>query len=351
VIDRGLVQQDIVDEGRTRIHDVFVISAPVAGRLERIVLKAGDAVTRGQVVATIAPADPALLDTRVAAESQATIAAAQAAQRAAEAAADLAQRDQSRVARLAAQGFASQAALDSANMALRSARANAAARRADVARAQAAAGLSGARARVATTVRAPSSGRVLRLLQESEAVIGAGTPLIEVGDPRDMEVVAEFLSQDVAQMPAGAAAWIENWGGGEPIPARVERVEPYAHTKISALGVEEQRVNVVLRLVRPEAAPILGHEFRVDVRVVLAQANNALRVPVDALVRNGEGWEVFRVERGRARVRAVKTGLGGDRYRVIESGLLPGDKVILFPSDAVKDGESVRIASGRKDQK
>lgn len=348
VIDRGVVRQEIVDEGRTRIHDVFVIAAPVGGRLQRLELEPGDSVARGALVATIAPADPALLDARIAAEAQAGVSAAASAVRAAEAQLDLARRDQARVARLASQGFASDAALDSANAALRAARANVAARQADLVRARAAAGAPESRARAPTPVRSPASGRVLRLLQESETVIAPGTPLVEIGDPRDLEVVAEFLSQDAALMRAGAAASIENWGGQAPIPARVERIEPYAHTKISALGVEEQRVNVIVRLEHPDTAPVLGHGFRVDVRVVLAEAQDAIRVPVDALVRNGEGWAVFRIENGRARLTPVRTGIGGDRYRVIETGLAQGDRVILFPGDALAEGQSVRVAPRRR---
>ncbi|WP_395647895.1 efflux RND transporter periplasmic adaptor subunit [Terricaulis sp.] len=346
LIDRGPVVQEVSDEGRTRIHDVFVIAAPLAGKLERVELEPGDAVERGDVVATVTPVDPALLDARVTAEARAGVAAAQAGVRAAEADLDLAQREQARVAQLARAGFASAAALDNANAGLSSARANALARRAELARARAAAGEGMSRQGAAARVRAPAAGRVLRLLQESETVVTPGAPLMEIGDPGELEVVAEFLSQDAAQMRPGARAFIENWGGG-PIAARITRIEPYAHTKISALGVEEQRVNVILRLERPGGAPLLGHGFRVDVRVTTAEAQEALRVPVDALVRTGDGWSVFRIEHGRARLRPVRTGLGGDRYRVIEAGLESGDQVVLFPGDAMEDGARVRAVARR----
>jgi HlyD family secretion protein len=344
VIDRGLVRREVVDEARTRIHDVFVVSAPVGGALQRIELEPGDAVVRGQVVATILPADPALLDARIAAEARASIAAAEAALRAAEAQADLARRDQQRVELLFNRGFAAQAALDAANTGLRAARSSAAARRAELARARAAAGGASARATAPTVVRSPSSGRVLRVLQESEAVVGAGAALIEIGDPADLEIVAEFLSQDAIQMRPGAGAFIEGWGGDEPIAARIARIEPYAHTKISALGVEEQRVNVLLRLVEPETAPPLGHGFRVDARVIIAEEANALRTPTEALVRNGDGWSVFRVEGGRARLTPVDIGGGGERYRSVRAGLHEGDRVVVFPSEALKDGARVRLA-------
>jgi HlyD family secretion protein len=342
IIDRGEVRRDVVDEGRTRIHDVFSIAAPVSGALRRIALEPGDAVARGQVVATIAPADPALLDTRIASEAAANIAAAQSALAAAEAQLGLAERDQSRVAQLHARQFASTAALDAANANLRAARAQVAARQSEVRRARAAASSGGGAARATTEIRSPSAGRVLRLLQQSEGVVVAGTPLMEIGDPRNMEIVAEFLSQDAVEMRAGERAFIENWGGPTPIAARVSRIEPYAHTKVSALGVEEQRVNVILQLDSPENAPPLGHGFRVDVRVVAADLQNTLRAPTDALVRSGAGWAVFRLIDGRARLTPVELGEGGDRYRALVRGLSANDVVIVYPGDALKDGARVR---------
>lgn len=344
IIDRGEVRRDIVDEGRTRIHDVFSVAAPVSGALRRITLEPGDAVARGQVIATIAPADPVLLDTRIAAEAVANIAAAQSSLSAAEAQLGLAERDRGRVASLHAQGFASTAALDAADANLRAARAQVAARQSEVRRARAASGAGGI-ARAPTPVRSPAAGQVLRLLQQSEGVVAAGTPLMEIGDPRNMEIVAEFLSQDAVEMRPGARAFIENWGGAEPIAAHISRVEPFAHTKVSALGVEEQRVNVILRLDAPERAPPLGHAFRVDVRVVAADLPNTLRVRTDTLVRNGAGWAVFRIIDGRARLTPVLIGEGGDRFRAVLSGLSAGDAVIVYPGDALKDGARVRRRS------
>lgn len=341
-IDRGAVRREIVDEGRTRIHDVFVVAAPVSGELQRIDLEPGDEIARGQVIAVIQPADPALLDARIAAEARANVAAAQSAVTAADAELELARRDQERVARLAQQGFASSAALDSANAALRAARALASARRSELERARVAAGMGGARARTNTQVRSPAAGRVLRLLQESETVVAAGSPLLEIGDPSDLEIVAEFLSQDAVLLSVGSPAFIESWGGGQAIPARITRIEPYAHTKISALGVEEQRVNVIVRLEDPENAPPLGHGFRVDVRAIVSEQQDALRVPTDALVRDGAEWAVFRIEGGRARLTPVTLGDGGEDYRAVTQGVEAGDRVILFPGDALEDGARVR---------
>jgi HlyD family secretion protein len=344
VIDRGVVRSEITDEGRTRIHDVYVVSAPVGGLLQRVVLEPGDDVARGQVIGSIAPADPALLDARVSAEANAAIAAAEASLRAAEADLELKRRDHQRVSQLAARDFASPAAVDASQAALNAARANVGARRAEVQRARAAAGAGSARARTVTPVRSPSGGRVLRLLQESEAVVPAGAAILEIGDPADLEVVAEFLSEDAVRMQPGAAAYIEAWGGETAIPARVSRIEPYAHTKVSALGVEEQRVNVILRLDDPASAPPLGHGFRVDARVVLSEAENVVRVPVDALVRDGERWSVFRISNGRARLVPLEVGEGGGQYRAVTRGLAEGDRVVVFPSEALGDGDRVRAS-------
>ncbi|MFM8754373.1 MAG: efflux RND transporter periplasmic adaptor subunit [Phenylobacterium sp.] len=341
LVDRGPVGQTLVDEGRTRIHDVFTLVAPGGGDLRRITLHAGDPVARGQVVATLGPSDPVLLDTRAAAAADAAVSAARAGLAVAVADADLARRDQARIARLAGEGYASRAALDAADAALRAARARLAARQAELRSAQAQAGRPAAVAHGVTEVRSPVEGRVLRLIQESGGVVPASAPLLEIGDPNDLEVVADFLSQDATQVQRGADAVLEGWGGERPIPAKVLRVEPYARTRISALGVEEQRVSIVLGLVEPKAAPRLGHGFRVDVRITLETVADAVRVPADALVRQGEGWAVFRVEAGRARLTPVKTGIGDDRHRVVISGLKPGDRVVVFPAASLKEDARV----------
>lgn len=341
LVDRGPVARTLVDEGRTRIHDVFTVAAPVGGDLRRITLHAGDPVARGQVVATLGPADPGLLDARTAAAAEAAVAAARAGLASAEADAGLARRDQSRIVRLAAQGYASGAALDAADAGLRAAQARVSARQAELRAAQAQAGRPALAAREETLVRSPVQGRVLRLLQESGGVVAAGAPLLEIGDPRDIEVVADFLSQDATQVRAGAVAVLEGWGGERPIPARVLRVEPYARTRISALGVEEQRVSIVLRLAGDTAAPVLGHGYKVDVRITLEEAANALRVPADALVRQGEGWAVYRVADGQARLTKVRTGIGDDRRRVVLDGLAEGDRVVLFPPATLRDGARI----------
>jgi HlyD family secretion protein len=321
---------------------VFTVSAPVGGALQRIELEPGDAVAQGQIIATILPADPALLDARVAAESRAAVAAAQAALTAAQADLELEASNQARVALLYQRDFASQAALDAANAALRAARAAVRARAAEVERARAAAGRPSLPARAPTPVRAPSAGRVLRLMQESASIVAPGAPIMEIGDPNSLEIVAEFLSQDAVLINAGAAASVENWGGEQAIPARVFRVEPFGRTEVSALGVEEQRVNVIAHLDGANGDILLGHGFRVDLRVIVSQQEDVVRVPVDALVRDGAGWAVFRIQGGRARLTAVDVGEGGDRFRAVRAGLAQGDRVVLFPGDTLEDGAPVR---------
>jgi HlyD family secretion protein len=346
-IDRGEVRSEIVDEGRIKVRDVYSIAAPVGGLLKRIELEPGDDVAAGDVIATIIPADPTLLDARIAAETAAAVAAAKSAVAAAEADLVLARADQQRTAQLFERGFAAKAALDRANAGLKAAASAVSQRKAEVARARAAAGQSGARAKASTAVRSPASGKVLQLLQESEAVVAPGVLLMEIGDPGQVEIVAEFLSQDAALMREEAPAFIENWGGGEPLAARVRTIEPYARTKVSALGVEEQRVNVVVDFAAPEAAPRLGHGFRVDVRVVLSEQEDVLRVPTDALVRSGDGWSVFRLTDGRARLTDIAIGDGDDRYRAVLDGVAPGDQVVLFPGDDLKEGDRIRARSNK----
>jgi HlyD family secretion protein len=190
------------------------------------------------------------------------------------------------------------------------------------------------------------AGSVLRVPQKSENVVTVGSPLIEIGDRGHIEVVAEILSQDAVRMRPGQKATIENWGGA-PLAATVERIEPVARLKVSALGVEEQRTNVVLQFVDPAAASALGHEFRVDVRVVVGDVGNVVRAPLGALFRNGADWAVFKVVDGVAHTVEVTTGIADGNYRQITGGLAAGDQVLLFPDSSVKDGQAV-IQRGKK---
>lgn len=342
VIDRGEVLQELAEEGRVRIKDVFTVTAPMAGQLRRIGLEPGDQVSKSDVVATIAPAAPALLDARAEREANAAVSAARSALSLAQADAERAAAEQKRVATLFDRGFAAPAALERSQTSLAIANALVEQRRADLRRAEALIARPASPAKE-IAVRSPASGRVLQVLQESETIVLPGAPLLEIGDPAGIEIVAEYLSQDAALMREGACAAIDGVSGA-PLSARVKTVEPYARTKISALGVEEQRVNVILSLDEASVARArLGHGYRVDVRVVIFRQEDALRTPTDALVRTPEGaWAVFRIIAGRAKLTPVDAGEGDDRFRLVRKGLAPGDVVILFPGDAIKDGDRVR---------
>lgn len=340
-IDRGDVRVEVVDEGRTRMHDVYVISAPVTGRVLRVTVEPGDEVTAGAVVARMSRAAAGFLDTRSDLQARAAVAAAEAQLRSASADLALAEREHRRNMELVQANLVSKATTDQSEARLDAARAARDAAKAEVARARSALLDAGRTEGGTVNVKSPSAGRVLRVPQESEAVITAGTPIVEVGDPEHVEVVAEFLSQDAVRMKPGAAAKIENWGG-PPLPAVVDRVEPVARTKISALGVEEQRTNVILQFAKEAKGTLQAHDFRVDARVVIGEAKDAVRAPLGALFRRGEGWAVYKVVDGRAVTTKVEVAEADSRYRAIRSGLAAGDQVIVFPSAEVVDGIRVK---------
>lgn len=344
IADRGDVRVEVVDEGRTRMHDVYVISAPVTGRVLRVEVEPGDEVAAGAVVARMSRAAAGFLDTRSALQARAAVKAAEAQLRSAGSELELAQREHRRTQELVAGRLISKAAADQSEARLLAAQAARDAAQAEVARAQSAL-LDADRAGGQTVkVTSPSAGRVLRVPQESEAVIAAGTPIVEVGDPSHIEIVAEFLSQDAVRMRSGARAQIEKWGG-PPLQALVDRVEPVARTKISALGVEEQRTNVILQFAPEAEGTPQAHDFRVDVRVVIDEAKNVVRAPLGALFRRGEGWALYKVVDGRAVETQVEAVQADSHYRAIAKGLAEGDQVIVFPGAGVSDG--VRV-TGRK---
>jgi HlyD family secretion protein len=339
-VDRGDVRVEVVDEGRTRMHDVYVVSAPVTGRVLRVEVEPGDEVAAGAVVARMSRAAAGFLDTRSYLQSKATVSAAEAQLRSAEAQLALAEREHRRNNELALNNLISRAVTDESEARLDAARAGRDAARAEVEHARSAM-LDASRTESGEVeVTSPSPGRVLRVPQESEAVISVGTPILEVGDPRHVEIVAEFLSQDAVRMKAGAPARIENWGG-PPLPAIVGRVEPVARTKISALGVEEQRTNVILQFAEEAEDKPEAHDFRVDVRVVVDEVKNAVRAPLGALFRRGDGWAVYKVVDGKAVLTEVGAAQADGRFRAITSGLAEGDEVIVFPSGEITDGARV----------
>ncbi|MGC2857630.1 efflux RND transporter periplasmic adaptor subunit [Novispirillum sp. DQ9] len=354
---RGPLEVRVAAEGRTRVRDVYRVSAPVSGEVQRLPVKVGDPVTAEvTLLAVISPAAPQFLDQRRVAEAQAAFAAAQAAEteagaavRRAEAATTYAQAELRRVTALATDGTAPRRALeqarsqaDGAAAALDSARALLDVRRHELEAARARL-MQPAERRAAGTccveVHAPVDGRVLAVLQESQAVVAAGAPLVEVGDPAALEVVADVLSADAVRIAPGAEARLDDWGGA-PLAATVRTVEPTAFTKVSALGIEEQRVNIVLDLTDPPPAA-LGHGFRVMARILTWRADDALILPLGALFRTPGGWAVFRVEDGVARERAVDVERLAETQAAISGGLSAGDRVILHPSDRVRDGVAV----------
>jgi HlyD family secretion protein len=339
--DRGDVRVEVVDEGRTRMHDVYVISAPVTGRVLRVEVEPGDEVAAGAIVARMSRAAAGFLDTRSDLQARATVSAAEAQLRSADADLGLAEREHRRNTELVAANLVSKAAMDESEARLDAARAARDAARAEVARAKSALLDPARMASGVVNVTSPSTGRVLRVPQESEAVIATGTPIVEVGDPEHVEIVAEFLSQDAVKMKRGAEAQIENWGG-PPLPAVVDRVEPVARTKISALGVEEQRTNVILQFKGGPGDGLQAHDFRVDVRVVVREAKNAVRVPLGALFRQGSGWALYKIVDGKAALTEVQVAEADPHFRAITSGVNEGDPVIVFPSISISDGTRVK---------
>lgn len=343
------------DEGRTRARELYVISAPLAGRLQRVGERAGQAVSAGEVVATLQPAAPSLDDARTRAEIQAAARSSQAALDLTRAELDRAEAQLAHARQAAARAeslfaaqVSAQAAVDRARLDLRTAQAAVANARAGVAVRQAE--LDAARARLgepgvapvepgrAVAIRAPAAGRILRVLQPSESVVAAGAPILELGDPRDLEVVAELLSSDAAQIQAGALAEIIAWGGA-PMRGKVRQVEPYGFLKISALGVEEQRVNVIIDPVDPPSDwALVGHGYRVEAAVSVWSAAQVTQVPVAALFRRGGEWAVFRAEGGRARLIPVEVGRNNGVMAEVLKGLAPGEQVVLHPGSDLSPG-------------
>jgi HlyD family secretion protein len=369
-VSRGVFEKTVSEEGKTRVRERYVVSAPLTGRVERIGLKAGDPVQAGQVVAVLRPSAPAFLDARTARELEERVGAAEAqhARALAETARFLAQRDQARSdferqSKLAREGFVSATAHEQAELALRTAQRtleaaqfaeHAAGHEVQQARAAMVRYRAEARARVpgatAWEISAPVSGRVLKVVQESEGPVATGARLIEIADPRSLEAVIEALSQESVSMRPGMPARIELGQGVAALAARVRLVEPAAFTKTSALGVEEQRVNVVLDFTDAlDRIETIGDGFRVDATIVTHRAADAIKVPVGAVFRDGEGWAVFRVESARAAKRPVKISLRNGTEALVEEGLAPGELVVVYPGDALKDGARVSLRAKSAD--
>jgi HlyD family secretion protein len=359
VIRQGRFEQAIEEDGRTRLKDRYTISAPVSARLERISLREGDCVAAGDVVAHLRPVMSPMVDERSANEAQARVRAAAAGVQAASAkvargriAVQEARLDQERSEQLAAAGFVSASRLDVARLALDGARrelemATAQHQVAVQEQAQAAAVLrpltgAGGTARM-LSVRSPVAGVVLKVTQPSEATLPAGAALLDVGDPQRMEVLSELLTTDAVLAQPGRRVVIERWGG-PPLEGVVRLVEPAAFTKVSALGIEEQRVNTLIDITSPpQAWQALGDGFRVVVRVITHSVDQALLVPVGALFPHGQGLAVYRLDGNRARLQPVDVGGRNGTDAWVRGGLAPGQQVIVFPPAAVVDGQRIRL--------
>jgi len=359
---RAPLQVTVEEEGRTRVKDRFVISAPVAGYLRRIQLEVGDAVTQGQTLAVMEPLRPEVLDPRSRARAEAQVAAAQAALKGAEeqvvskrAEDAYAQAEYRRKQKLLKDALVSQGDLDQAQTL---ARQSVAARRSaefavevarfDLEAAQTALQYSGAGAgagaqeQETVKLRAPVASRVLAIYHESEGVVVTGEDLLAIGDPAALEVAVDVLSADAVRIHPGGAVQFQRWGGEQPLDGVVRVVEPTGFTKISALGVEEQRVWVIADIISPrEQWQQLGDGYRVEAHFILWEGLDVLQIPASALFRHGGGWAVFAIRDGRARRVDVQTGHSNGLVTQVLSGIEAGETVIAHPDDRVEDGVRV----------
>jgi HlyD family secretion protein len=357
-LDRGPMEVTVDEEGVARIRDVFKVSAPITGRVERLPVHVGDAVVANRtVVAAMHPVQPAFLDIRARRELQAAVDAARAAVALAEAQVTSAETnvrversDLERARALASNSTISVSAFEKATADVETAEAH-------LKEMQAALDLSksellsaearllgpeaGAASEESVSVYAPTDGTVLALLSESEQVLLAGGPLLEIGHPANLEIIVHLLSSDAVGVAPGAIARVDGWGGPE-LSAKLRRIDPAAYTKVSALGIEEQRVDAVFDIVDPyEAWQRLGHEFRVMVHIPTWRSDDALRLPLGALFRRGEAWHVFKVVDSKAALTPVTLGHRSSRFAEVVDGLAAGDVVVLHPSDRVLDGVAV----------
>ncbi|MBN1204329.1 MAG: HlyD family efflux transporter periplasmic adaptor subunit [Myxococcaceae bacterium] len=357
-VERGRFVQVVEEDGRARVRERYAVNATLTGYLERSRVKDGEAVEVGTLLATIRPLTPPLLDVRVRQELEARVGAAEAARSSAEAAVAkeeaawrFAQAEVARARTLEKQGAMTRRDRESAELALQTA-----ARALEVARSEAhralhelqqvRAALLGGGGTPEPGERwellSPVRGRVLRVVRESEGFVASGEPLFELGDPERLEVVVDVLTPDAVLVHEGDAVELVQWGGEKALQGRVRLVAPSAVTKVSALGVEEQRVDVLIDITSPpDTWRELGDGYRVEVRILVHQADGVVKVPASALFREGEGWAAWVVTEGRARKQAVQVAASNGLESVVQSGLAPGDTVILHPDDRVRDGVRV----------
>lgn len=356
---RGPMRVTVDGEGKTRVRDRYVVAAPVAGRLRRITLRRGDNIVQRQLIAEIEPLPLAPLDPRQRAEAIGRVRAAEDAKSEVDrlverykATYEQARRDLKRSEILARDGVISRQEVEEAETAVDTAlreyeaaksRVERAAHDVEIARAALLA-VDRSPAAALVKVQAPTDGKVLQVLEESERVVSGGAPLIEMSNPSKLEVVIEVLSTDAVKINPGATAFIENWGGPKALEGRVRLIEPSAFTKVSALGIEEQRVNVIVDLQDQEMA--LGDGYRVEGRVVVWETAGALQVPVSALFRHGGAWSLFLVQNGVAQLREVEIGHLTSSMAEVKGGLDEGASIIIHPSKEIAAGTRVEPMSG-----
>ncbi|TDE35673.1 HlyD family efflux transporter periplasmic adaptor subunit [Antarcticimicrobium sediminis] len=368
-VQRGAMRVSIDEEGRTQVHEPYVVSSPVAGELQRVAVQPGDKVIANKtVVARMRPANPSALDARTREQALAAVAAAEAAVQVAHADLNAAMANQEfsdgelkRMRQLVERGITSQVALERAEQEARVA--HAAVNTARAAIAMRVAELNSASAQLISfddkdlaqaledsataqsgiPILAPIDGTILKVIRKSATTLPAGDPILEIGDvTRDLEIEAELLSSDAVQVGVGDPVLVTNWGGTGDLSGVVQRIDPYGYTKYSALGVEEQRVKTTIRFTGDSAPRAgLGHGYRVEVRIVVWQSEDALLAPSSALFRHQGDWAVFRAEDGIARLRKVQIGRDNGTTAQVLGGLSPGDKVVLFPSASLTDGQRV----------
>jgi HlyD family secretion protein len=358
VVARDSLTVTVEEEGVTQIREIYRVSAPVGGTLTRLAIHVGDSVAAGEAIASIGSTVPALLDERTRRVARASLEAAEAAVELAssnlvqaEAQLSFATAELNRTEALAEKGLVSTQAeqrtalqAQTAQEGVTAAKAALVMRQRERESARAALGegeSDSAAVACCTLVQAPVAGRVLNVFTESELVVQPGTPLLDIGDPAELEIVVEVLSSDAVRLTEGAAATIEDWGG-EPLKAKVRQIDPVAITRISALGIEEQRTRVVLDLLDPaETRSRLGHGFRVVARIVLWQGEDLLTLPMSALFRRGDAWAAYVVNEGRAVLRELRLGQRNEDHAEVIEGLSPGEVVIVHPGDTIEDGSAV----------
>lgn len=363
-VTQGRFERTVQEDGKTRLRDRYVVSTPLMGRVARIELKQGDTVEMDAAVATLWPVSPSLLDERSRAEQvartgamQAAVAKTQANMERAKAALDQASTELKRSETLANQGFVSPTQNETGRLNVRlrekeleSARHEEAAARYELEQSRIAlrqfaqsTPSTPENQKRAFVIKSPVSGKVLKVVTQSEGIVTAGTPLLELGNATQLEVVVDILTEDAAQIKPGSVVQLSNWGGPDVLLGQVRLIEPAAFTKVSALGVEEQRVNTIIDITSaPEKWRTLGDGFKVDVRVLVQVVENAVKVPVSALFPVGARSALFVLDKGRARLKEIEVAARNGVEAWVKSGLTPGTQVIVYPDTKLRNGDRVK---------